>query len=97
MNTTRYEDPSRMGGVFLYPIYIKLLVIKYMRECPERKETDMDALQAAEQIEQAARKDAKGSDHIGTSMRQMLSAGVSDEVLLMGMSIAGGYLPKPTV
>jgi len=44
-----------------------------------------------------AAKQFKETPNLGTAMRQLLSAGVSDADILMGMSIAGGYLPKPTV
>ena len=58
------------------------------------KGNDMDANQAADKLAKAASKDTKGkgTDHLGTSMRDMLKAGVSDEVLLTGMSVASGYL-----
>jgi|6_EtaG_2_1085325.scaffolds.fasta_scaffold24807_1 hypothetical protein len=54
----------------------------------------MDALQVAEQISEAAQSETKGDGDMGTTMRRMISAGVSDETLLTGMSMAAGYLSK---
>jgi|TARA_Y100000034_G_C6846297_1_gene383403 hypothetical protein len=55
----------------------------------------MDAIKVAEQFEKSAQKEAKGErGNIGTTMRQMLRDGVSDETLLTGMSMAAGFLPK---
>ena len=42
-----------------------------------------------------AAKQFKETPNLGTAMRQLLSAGVSDADILKGLSMAAGLLPMP--